>query len=328
MQPNFVVSLDFEQAWGMVASKAYGSERASIVGARKAVPAILEIAARYGVRCTWATVGLLFFDDRDELLNSLPEIRPNYKDPALSPYHRIHEVGRNEKEDGLHFGRSMISLVRDCPGQELASHTFSHYYCLEDGDDALAFEADLAAARNAAASLGVELKSIVFPRNQLRQSYLSVCNAAGYRCYRGNQRSHLHQARPRTDERSWSRLVRGADAYVPLMQTAEVNHPRRDGNMIDVAASRFLRPASSSAFLNHVQLRRIKNEMTNAAKQGGVFHLWWHPQNFGCNTDLNLFMLAAIFEHFRRLANDYGMVSKTMNALAEEAITKEFVHAS
>ena len=325
MQPNFVVSLDFEQAWGMEASKAYGSERASIVGARLAIPAILEIAERYGVRCTWATVGLLFFDDLDELLNSLPEIRPNYTDPTLSAYHRIHEIGRNEKEDGLHFGRSMIGLIRDCPGQELASHTFSHYYCLEDGDDALAFEADLAAARNAAASVGAELKSIVFPRNQLRHSYLSVCDSAGYRCYRGNQRSHLHQARPRADEKFWSRLVRGADAYVPVARTRETNHPLHDGNMIDVAASRFLRPASSSAFLNRLQLRRIKNEMTDAARQNGVFHLWWHPQNFGCNTDLNLLMLAAIFEHFRRLANDYGMVSKTMNALAEEAISKEFV---
>ena len=271
MQPHFVVSLDFEQAWGMEASKAYGSERASIVGARKAVPAILEIAERYGVRCTWATVGLLFFDDRDELLNSLPEIRPSYKNPALSSYHRIHEIGRNEKEDGLHFGRSLISLIRDCPGQELAGHTFSHYYCLEDGGDAIAFEADLVAARNAAASLGVELKSIVFPRNQLRKSYLSVCHAAGYRCYRGNQRSYLHQARPREAEGSWSRLVRGADTYLPLARPKEANHPRREGNMIDVAASRFLRPASPSSFLNRLQLRRIQSEMTNAAKQGGVF---------------------------------------------------------
>ena len=110
----------------------------SIVGARKAVPAILEIAERYGVRCTWATVGLLFFGDRDELLDSLPEIRPNYKDPALSPYHRIHEIGRNEKEDGLHFGRSIISLfAMHRPGW--ACHTLSHYYCLEDGGDAYGF---------------------------------------------------------------------------------------------------------------------------------------------------------------------------------------------
>ena len=96
----------------MEASKAYGSERASIVGARKAVPAILELAERYGVRCKWATVGLLFFDDRDELLNSLPEIRSSYKNPALSSYHRIHEIGRSEKGDGLHFGRSLISHIR------------------------------------------------------------------------------------------------------------------------------------------------------------------------------------------------------------------------
>ena len=31
---------------------------------------------RYGIHCTWATVGFLFFDDKEELLQYLPQERP------------------------------------------------------------------------------------------------------------------------------------------------------------------------------------------------------------------------------------------------------------
>jgi hypothetical protein len=319
MTPRFIVSLDFEQGWGMEATKAYGRERESILGGRKAVPAILELAEQHSIRCTWATVGLLFFNNRDELLNALPDIRPRYADPALSPYDRLSQLGHGEKDDCLHFARSLVELIRDCPGQELAGHTFSHYYCLEDGNDPAAFEADLAAARSAASAIGVELRSIVFPRNQLRPSYLPLCRAAGYRSFRGNQSSSLYRARARHEEKPWTRLLRGADSFLPLSASAWPNRPRPEGGMIDISASRFLRPViSRSAALNRLHLRRIKGEMTAAARQNEIFHLWWHPSNFGRDTDSNLRMLSTIFDHYRRLAGEYGMASATMDELAAE----------
>jgi len=274
MASRFVISLDFEQAWGMEAERAYGAELPGILGAREAIPRILDLAERHGIGCTWATVGFLFFDDRDELLSALPKIRPHYANPALSPYARMESVGRCEATDPLHFGRSLIRRIRDCPGQEVAGHTFSHYYSLEDEDDPAAFEADLEAARSAAAAMGVELRSIVFPRNQVREAYLPICRAMGYRTFRGTQQSALHRSRPRHAETRWSRLLRAADNYWPLAKPSAPNQPRPDSGMTDVAASRFLRPARSSpAMLNRLQLRRIRNEMTDAARQGAMFHL-------------------------------------------------------
>lgn len=327
MPSHFVISLDFEQAWGMEAKKAYGPALPTILGARDAIPRILALAERYGIGCTWATVGLLFFDDRDELLAALPETRPDYADPTLSAYARMAMVGRGERSDPLHFGRSLIRQIRDCPGQEVAGHTFSHYYALEDYGNATAFAADLAAARRAAATLGVELDTIVFPRNQVRESYLPLCEAMGYRAYRGTQRSGLHRSRPRRAERLWSRVLRAADNYGPLSTAREPNWPRQVGAMVDIAASRFLRPATSFSLLNRAQLRRIEGEMTCAARQEGVYHLWWHPQNFGCDTALNLQMLGAIFEHYRRLADAHGMASISMRALAEHALGRSPVGA-
>lgn len=301
----------------MEAAKAYGSARANIVGARKAIPHMLDLAERFGIGCTWATVGFLFFDDRDELLNALPAQRPHYAEPELSPYARMAAIGRNEAEDPLHFGRSLIRLIRDCPGQEIAGHTFSHYYSLEDGGDPGAFAADLAAARSAAGALGIDLRSLVFPRNQIRPAYLPLCRRSGYRSFRGNQRSNLHRSRPRHMEKGWSRLWRAADNYIPLATRVTAAPSQYIDDMLNIAASRFLRPSSSSApVLDRLQLKRICDEMTQAAKQGAVFHLWWHPHNFGRDIALNLKMLCNIFEHYHRLAGDHGMTSVTMQNLA------------
>lgn len=93
MQPLLVVSIDFERTWGGDADEAGGSERASIVGARKAVPAILELAERYGVSGKWATCFNLWL-----------EMRSGYRKLVHPPYHRIHENRCSEKENGLQFG--------------------------------------------------------------------------------------------------------------------------------------------------------------------------------------------------------------------------------
>lgn len=315
--PLLVISLDFELAWGMGATKAYGSYRGNILGARQAVPRILDLAERYGIGCTWATVGLLFFDEKEEMLECLPEVRPEYRNATLSAYARMDRVGRNEREDPLHFGLSLIRQIQACPRQELAGHTFSHYYCLEDGGNAAAFAADLAAAARAARHRGADLKSLVFPRNQVRPEYLGLCVAAGYRAFRGTQDDELHRSRPRDNESTWLRLARTVDCYQPFLRAHRPVRPATAGEMVDIPASRFLRPAVASApILNYLGLKRIEDEMTAAAQTGSVYHLWWHPHNFGRNTDLNLLGLRTIFDHYAMLSREYGMIASTMRDVA------------
>ena len=40
-------------------------------------------------------------------------------------------------------------------------------------------------------------------------------------------------------------------------------------------------------FLEPLRLRRILDDLTYAAKQRLVYHLWWHPHNFGQYTEDN-----------------------------------------
>jgi peptidoglycan/xylan/chitin deacetylase (PgdA/CDA1 family) len=168
----FTISLDFELYWGVHDHRSLAAYARNLLGARYAIPRMLELFEHYGVHCTWATVGLLFFDRKAELMEHLPEPRPRYANPALSPYPRIGQIGPNERQDPYHCGLSLIEQIRDCPGQEIGTHTFSHYYCLEpgeteDGQCEATFRADLLAARRAAERLGITPRSLVFPPGDL-----------------------------------------------------------------------------------------------------------------------------------------------------------------
>src|SRR4051812_16464020 len=146
MPGTLVVSLDFELHWGVRHERTVESYRENLLGVRTAVPRMLELFADYGVHTTWATVGFLFCETRDELLDSLPELRPRYEDERLSPYPDLAAVGPDEERDPFHFAPSLIRRIDAAPDQEIGSHTLSHYFCVEAGQDAETFEADLGAA--------------------------------------------------------------------------------------------------------------------------------------------------------------------------------------
>jgi hypothetical protein len=91
---------------------------------------------------------------------------------------------------------------------------------------------------------------------------------------------------------------------------------------IDIPASRFLRAYSPRLrILEPIRLARIKKEMTFAARTGRLYHLWWHPHNFGVNTELNLRFLRRILDHYRALHVIYGMESTNMGEAAQKSPT-------
>ena len=61
-----------------------------------------------------------------------------------------------------------------------------------------------------------------------------------------------------------------------------------------------------------LRLSRLKRQMTAAAAAGRIFHLWWHPHNFGADTEANLYFLDRLLDHYRRLRDSFGMRSETM----------------
>jgi hypothetical protein len=101
---------------------------------------------------------------------------------------------------------------------------------------------------------------------------------------------------------------------------AHDREPALVGGLVDVPASRFLRPVSGNASLERLRLWRITAAMETAARRRRLFHLWWHPHNFGVDLQENLAFLRKILDHFRSLQDRYGMRSMTMAAVADEVL--------
>jgi hypothetical protein len=313
----FVVSLDFELLWGVRDKRTTADYGVNVLGVRQVVPALLDLFAERNIACTWATVGLLFFATNEAMRAALPTRKPRYTNPRISSYHYFNEVGADEEHDPYHYGLSLIRRILDYPDQEIGTHTFSHFYCLEEGGDVEAFRADLEAARCAAATLGIKLASIAFPRNQV--AHLAVCREFGLRAFRGNERVWFHRARSEAEQTHLVRASRLLDSYLPI-SGAHGHEPALVDGMVNVPASRFLRPVGNSAALERLRLRRITSAMEMAARRRRLFHLWWHPHNFGVDLEENLAFLRAILDCFRSLQERYGMRSMTMAAVADEVL--------
>ncbi len=320
----FVISLDFELHWGMRDRMTAGSaSTTSLVRSRQVVPRLATTLAGRGIRATWATVGFLFASTGDELAAASPPVRPRYDDPTLVPYAEVVECRRERRPS--HLAGSLVEEVADQPGQEIGSHTFSHYYCLEPGQDEDTFAADLAAAQGAAAGRGHILRSLVLPRNQWNPAYsMTVVRQAGFSCIRGPQPTWAHRARSGDETTTATRALRLADTYAGPAATHDPvgGRGRRRGRhgLADVPASAFLRPYSPSRRrLEPLRLRRLLSGVRRAAREGRIFHLWWHPHNFADHPDESFDLLHRILDEVDRLGRSEGLRSLSMGDVAAMA---------
>lgn len=309
-----VVSLDFELHWGVRdVTPADGPYAQNLMGSRAAIPRMLRAFERHGVAATWATVGMLFARTRDELFDHAPALRPTYEDARLSPYEE--RIGKDEHDDPLHFAPSLVARIAETPRQELASHTYSHFYCLEPGQTKEQFEADLVAAQTIAKERGATLRSLVLPRNQLNPAYAEACTRAGFRAFRGtgSRWAYRPDARREAPERRLARLV---DAHVGPSEALPYPFPPA-AEPCDVPASAFVRPVSGP--LTALRTRRLERAIELAARRGEVLHLWWHPHNFGKDIERSIAMLERLLAAFDRARDAHGMESLSMGEIAERA---------
>lgn len=314
---TFVISLDYELLWGVwdvTTKEKYGDH---IVGVQKVIPALLELFNTYNIKATFATVGILFAKDKEELLSFLPTIKPTYSNTAYNVYaNEFNTIGNNETDDPYHFGYTLFDMIKNS-SHEMATHTFSHYFCLEDGQSAEEFDADIKAAIQIASNKNIAMNSLVFPRNQINEAYLPFLQNNGITVYRGNPVSWIYKPRMFAAEIPLVRLCRLLDTYLPISGNNTFLIKRKPGLPVNIPASRFLKPYNKNlAWLEKLKLKRIKNEMTHAAKKKELYHLWWHPHNFGVDIKENMQNLSVLLDHFSYLNKEYGFINLTMKEAA------------
>lgn len=316
MSGTLIVSLDFELYWGMTDRVSLDDYREHLLGARTAIPRLLELFEKHGVHATWATVGFLFADSRDEAMALAPSYEkwPTYDNRSLWNYALLDTVGENEEQAPCHFAPSLIQLIANTPYQEIGTHTYSHYYCREAGQTPAQFCADMQAAQRMAKAHGFEVLSVVLPRNQCEEEYTAVMRDLGFAAYRDEENDWIHE---KVKFRPLMRLLRLVDIYLPL--TGQGGYiPKVEQGIVNLVGSRMYKPIMKPLrILEGLKIRRIKKQMLHAAKHGLTFHLWWHPHNIGVMTDEHLSQLEEIFAYYDYLKDTYGMRSMNMCEVAD-----------
>lgn len=317
-QGLFVISLDFELFWGIRDKFSFEQYGANVLGVWEVIPKMLKLFGKYDVHASFATVGAMFSENYEDLKKFLPEIKPNYSDTNLSPYMGYIEESQ-QNDSRYYFGKKLIEMVKNDSRHEIGTHTFSHYYALEEGQTKEEFEADLEAAIKIAEANQIQIKSFVFPRHQINPDYLEVFYRNGIQIYRGTEKAWCHSPARGADEGILKRAVRYLDYFVCLgNQHCQDLSEVKDGNLYRVRASRWLRPfKESEKKFDFLKIRRIKNQMSHAAKKGKIFHLWFHPHDIGVNQEINFKLLEEILKHYAFLKEKYQMKSCNMAEVVE-----------
>lgn len=318
---TFVISLDFEMMWGCkdwTSPEEYG--KTNIAQVPDVINKLLSMFGKYNVHATIAVVGMIMLEDKKDALNNIPQKIPSYINRNLSPY-SDHYIERIENRNSyMYFAPRLTEKLLQSPQIEIGTHTYCHYYCWEKGQTKDEFEADLKKTIEIAKRKSITLKSIVFPKNQVSEDYLKVCAKYGIKAYRGNPKKFFAETKSKFLA-LYNRFARLADTYINWGGNTSVPYSeiRTDKLPINIPASRMLRPyIHVLRFLEPLRLRRIKKEMRYAAKHHELYHLWWHPHNFGANMEQNFSFLEEVLRCYKKCHEDYGMEAMTMSEFYEQ----------
>lgn len=314
-----VISLDFELYWGIGDHIDYNKYRLYFDNTIETIPAILNLFVKHNIHCTWATVGMLWNESWEEWQKNIPSKLPDYHNPILSNY-RLEKKITFENVNNTHFfALNVIKSIQAARGQEIGSHTYSHYYCGEKNRSLKVFSEDLRKATEIALKTQTKLESLVLPRNQFIEEILDTMKTNNIKSVRTNP--DIWYWRLINQNKKSSRIARLIDSYFSLFREkcypwSQLN--RKQGVLLQ-PASRFLRPINKRFFFfNKLRINRIKKEMTYAAENNEIYHLWWHPHNFALKPKLALEELEEILNHYQFLNNKFKFKSLNMREIYEE----------
>lgn len=284
MKGRLTISIDLELAWGVWDSLTPEHLKLAESEERPICEALIELFDRYSIPATWAMVAALI-DERSA------EARPGAKSCWYAP-----DI----------IERLLAAKTR----HEIGSHGGHHIYF--DKVDAATAEEDVAFARDIHLSNKLPFLSMVFPRNDI--GHLPVLEKAGLRVYRGPDAGPVtalrHAFKP------VGQAANLADKLLPF--PPPVVQATLRSSMIDIPGSMLLlgRNGLRRFVFPAVTRTKLKLGVARARRQGGVFHVWFHPSNFYYRRDEQLATLDWFLGHAAREAGSGHIDICTMGAYA------------
>jgi hypothetical protein len=263
--PTFIMSLDCEGKWGMADSlRPYHHRDLTDRNLADAYRQLLDILARHEIAATFAFVMAFTLSQRERRGFAVLDAKQNRRDSWLGHYWASLEAGQGE---GWHVPEA-FDRVRAAGRHEIASHSFCHRPLGDGAIDEAGAATELAHAAEAARLKNVELRTLVFPRNQ--EGNLRAVKGAGYLGYR------TRINRPGGMRGKAMALLEEFDTSAgPQAPLAE-----REG-LIAIPPGRFFnwRFGLRRVVPPQVTVARWRNQLNRCVRDGGIIHLWLHPHN-------------------------------------------------
>ena len=300
-----ILSLDAELKWGFHDLPRTPVERTE--RARDHWLALVDLLDAFSVPATWAIVGHLFLDTCDGRHRDHPA-PPGWFDP---------DPGTDLQSDPDWYGPDLVSAIIEADVEhDIGCHGFSHVEIGQpDVPDDLV-SAELSASQTAAASMGIDVKSFVFPRNVIGNR--EALATAGFTCYRTRYPRPLDSTPIRLPRKGFE-FALGRPA--PLVTPSIDEHglvaipPSIDLFGFEGPIRRMSRPLRDTPVLD-----RVERGLAAAIADDGLVHLWCHPHDLARPGGKERFrrVLTAI-----EAARADGLTVETMDSVAQRTRQQE-----
>jgi hypothetical protein len=317
MTGTFVLSLDTELAWGSFDKNLHAKlVRAAAWENREGIPRLLDLLCRERISATWAFVGHVTLDR----CSGHAEFEPVKYDWYSGDWFE-HDPMSDESRHPEWYGRNCFLKVLRAPHpQEIAFHSFSHVVFGNPGTPSRRAMQEFSACQKIAREFRIRGDVFVYPRN--RVGFLGELREAGFRTFRAPDVARF-RTRHDTINGVWSVL---ADFFsVGPLPVA----PYMEAGLVALPGSMMLR--SMDGWRRCIPYRsrsaRIMKGLERCIREGGVFHLWFHPINLYSEQEKMFELVEECMSQIGLLRDRGDLRVATMGAIADEYLAS-FVHPS
>ncbi|HEY3862888.1 MAG TPA: polysaccharide deacetylase family protein [Verrucomicrobiae bacterium] len=275
------LSADFEIAWAF-RGRSEAERTALAVAERRNVPLIVRQLEEQDIPITWATVGHLFLErcQRASSGKAHAEMpRPPKNLRWEGDWYR-HDPCADRERDPHWYAPDLIEMIHASKARhEIGSHTFSHIDFSADTSTPELVRSEIEACRSVMEPLGLPLRSLVYPFNNMGHHYLDLLGGLGLTA------------------------VRHRDRRIKLSYPEATPH----GVYKLYETMNFRR----GKYYDYIDKARILLEA--ACERRAAFHIWFHPSD---PTEFFEREFCGIIRHMAELKKEGKLWPVTMGGLA------------
>ena len=306
--PTVVISLDLELSWGIF-DLCFDAEivRMARWTHDVGVPNLLGHLTRNGLSASWAMVGAMMRPSLPDV-SGLPEIHYSH---FPRPWFSYVPKGGDESINPEWFGASLVEKIRSAePKQEIGFHSFSHVPFGLSGMTRERAIAEYEYCVLIARELHLPTTSFVFPRNLV--AYLPELHDAGFSCFRDVDELPMRvHGLLKSLYMIWADFVGSAPCIV---------QPSLKHEIVSIPGSLLIRYAAGwrKYIPDSSRLRRLRKGLQRVRREGGIFHVWFHPENLYAEWPRLENVVACFLDELGALVRQREVRCLTMGQLAEE----------